>query len=117
MSMPNTPAELQAYARGVESGRTAQRLDGHEERLDKINGSMDRLSAVVQDLVNEIRTVRRDSTEMARVAAEVASARAIDKQREDEQAAKRWTTSQRIIGLIAAMIMIAQFVMLLLGLR
>jgi hypothetical protein len=72
---------------------------------------------VVQDLVNEIRSVRRDSSEVARVAAEVASARAIDKQHEDEQNAKRWTKSQRILGLIAGLIMIAQFVMLLFGLR
>lgn len=62
---------LNDYERGVKEGRVDARLDGHEERLDKINGSIDRfsksqenlakaVSVGLEKLASEIRSMQED---------------------------------------------------------
>lgn len=107
-------AETAEYERGLKEGRVEARLDGHDERLDKINGSIDRfskshdnlsraISVGLEKLASEIRSMQEDSrarelaVEVARktLAEETARRRDEDERERVERAAALETAPRK----------------------
>jgi hypothetical protein len=121
MGMPgSSSSENEAYRRGLRAGRIEQRLQGHDEHLQKINGSIDAMTEALQNLTEELRanvtlfsanvtSDRRDAGERARTA-ETAAAALVEKA-SSVRAGKmnRWTAWQRWFAVAGAIILIGNF--------
>ncbi|MCX5064372.1 hypothetical protein OOJ91_00655 [Micromonospora lupini] len=53
--MTESSENTAAYERGVGAGRIEQRLQGHDEHLRHINGSIDSMTRAMQALTEELR--------------------------------------------------------------
>ncbi|MBQ1014029.1 hypothetical protein KBX53_24395 [Micromonospora sp. M51] len=115
-SPENTEEKAAAYARGLDAGRIEQRLQGHDEHLRKINGSIDSMTQALQFLTEELRANvalfsanmtadRRDTSERERIAAvRVEEAGIVESQR-----TVRWTAWQRWSAVAGAIILVVNF--------
>ncbi|MEV4764892.1 hypothetical protein AB0J89_19960 [Micromonospora chokoriensis] len=112
----NTEGAAAAYARGQDAGRIEQRLQGHDEHLRKINGSIDAMTQALGSLTEELRanasllnanviSNRRDTSERDRIAAmRVEEAGIVESQR-----TVRWTAWQRWFAVVGAIILVVNF--------
>ncbi|MEV1154714.1 hypothetical protein AB0J27_04780 [Micromonospora chokoriensis] len=115
-SPENTPEKAAAYARGQDAGRIEQRLQGHDEHLRKINGSIDSMTKALGSLTEELRanasllsakvtSNRRDTSERDKIAAmRVEEAGIVESQR-----TVRWTAWQRWFAVVGAIILVVNF--------
>jgi hypothetical protein len=114
-----------AFDRGVVAGEIAQRLRDHDQHLNKINGSMDR---VADELAGIRLQMQRMADAMAADRATVTvTAQAVEKEREStalavekqrltrrDQAERRWSPFARFavaVGAVAAVAAIAAFLL------
>ncbi|MGC4785800.1 hypothetical protein [Micromonospora zamorensis] len=116
MTGPEDTENTAAYNRGLGAGRIEQRLQGHDEHLRQINGSIDSMTRALHALTEELRanaaafraTVtsdRRDDTERERIAAvRVEEADIVTSQR-----TVRWTAWQRWFAVLGAIILVVNF--------
>ncbi|NYH45954.1 hypothetical protein HNR22_005681 [Micromonospora jinlongensis] len=116
MTGPENTENTAAYNRGLGAGRIEQRLQGHDEHLRQINGSIDSMTRALHALAEELRanvalfsaTVtsdRRDDAERERIAAvRVEEAGIVTSQR-----TVRWTAWQRWFAVIGAIILVVNF--------
>jgi len=105
-----------AYERGVGAGRIEQRLQGHDEHLRRINGSIDSMTRALQALTEELRanaallsanvaSGRRDAVERDKIAAvRIEEAGLVDSRRTG-----RWTRWQRWGAVVGAVILVVNF--------
>ncbi len=105
-----TESAAEAFERGQHEGITGVRLDHHEERLDKMNGSIDRLTG-------EVRGVRLDLQHLGdQVTSGAAAALTIAQALKDERVSTaealkvstdrsnaKWTPVQLLIGFIGSL--------------
>ena len=112
----NTEEKAAAYARGLDAGRIEQRLQGHDEHLRKINGSIDSMTQALGSLTEELRANvnllgsnvtadRRDATERERIAA----VRVEEAGLAESQRTVRWTAWQRWFAVVGAIILVVNF--------
>ncbi|MBX7268632.1 hypothetical protein KIF24_23170 [Micromonospora sp. Llam7] len=105
-----------AYNRGVDAGRIEQRLQGHDEHLRRINGSIDAVTRALQALTEELRTNatrldarvtsgRRDADERDRIAA----ARLDEVGIAESERTVRWTAWQRWFAVVGAVVLVVNF--------
>ncbi|KAB1945577.1 DUF2207 domain-containing protein [Micromonospora sp. ALFpr18c] len=99
-----------------EQGRIEQRLQGHDEHLRQINGSIDDMTRAMQALTEELRanatlpnasvtSGRRDADERGRIAAvRLEEAVAVEAQK-----TVRWTAWQRWFAVVGAIILVGNF--------
>ena len=117
-------SEEEAYRRGVGAGRIEQRLQGHDDHFQKINGSIDSMTEALQSLTEELRanvtlfsanvtSDRRDAGERERVAVTVAAALVEKASSVREGKTNRWTAWQRWFAVVGAIILIANFTLAL----
>ncbi|WP_328650162.1 hypothetical protein OG598_17470 [Micromonospora sp. NBC_00330] len=117
MTQPDNADELSAaYARGLDAGRIEQRLQGHDEHLRRINGSIDSMTQALRSLTEELRgnvtlfsanvtAGRRDASERDRIAAvRVEEAGIVESQR-----TVRWTAWQRGFAVVGAIVLVVNF--------
>ncbi len=115
-SPENTEEKSAAYARGMDAGRIEQRLQGHDEHLRKINGSIDSMTQALGSLTEELRANvnllgsnvtadRRDATERERIAA----VRVEEAGLAESQRTVRWTAWQRWFAVVGAIILVVNF--------
>ncbi|MEV7985995.1 hypothetical protein [Micromonospora sp. NPDC085948] len=117
MTSPEASEEKEAaYNRGVDAGRIEQRLQGHDEHLRHINGSIDSMTRALQSLTEELRAnvalfsasaiaTHRDTKERDRIAeVRVEEAGIVESQR-----TVRWTAWQRGFAVIGAIILMVNF--------
>ncbi|MEU7613517.1 hypothetical protein [Micromonospora sp. NPDC049204] len=117
MTSPEASEEKEAaYNRGVDAGRIEQRLQGHDEHLRHINGSIDSMTQALQSLTEELRSnaalfsagataALRDTKERDRIAeVRVEEAGIVESQR-----TVRWTAWQRGFAVIGAIILMVNF--------
>jgi len=104
-------AEKQAYDRGVTAGEISQRLQGHDEHLRHINGSIDQMTGAVRQLAQELQAA--SAAQKVRDAEVVASAKALAAETERRRAILADTTSstdrafskrERILGLVLTIV-------------
>lgn len=112
----NADEAAAAYARGLDAGRIEQRLQGHDEHLRRINGSIDSMTQALRSLTEELRANvalfsanvtagRRDISERDRIAAvRVEEAGIVESQR-----TVRWTAWQRMFAVIGAIVLVVNF--------
>ncbi|MEU4476040.1 hypothetical protein [Micromonospora sp. NPDC023888] len=105
-----------AYSRGVDAGRIEQRLQGHDEHLRHINGSIDSMTRALQSLTEELRAnvalfsasvvaTHRDTEQRDRIAeVRVEEAGIVESQR-----TVRWTAWQRLFAVVGAIILVVNF--------
>ncbi|MGC5286329.1 hypothetical protein [Micromonospora sp. DT231] len=105
-----------AYSRGVDAGRIEQRLQGHDEHLRHINGSIESMTQALRSLTEELRAnvalftagataARRDTKERDRIAeVRVEEAGIVESQR-----TVRWTAWQRGFAVVGAIILMVNF--------
>ncbi|MBQ0980452.1 MULTISPECIES: hypothetical protein [unclassified Micromonospora] len=116
MTGPEDTENTAAYNRGLGAGRIEQRLQGHDEHLRQINGSIDSMTRALHALTEELRanaaafraTVtsdRRDDTERERIAA----ARVEEADIVTSQRTVRWTAWQRWFAVLGAIILVVNF--------
>ncbi|RKR87628.1 hypothetical protein BDK92_1919 [Micromonospora pisi] len=123
MATPDSNEE-EAYRRGLGAGRIEQRLQGHDDHLQKINGSIDAMTLALQSLTEELRSNvslfsasvtsdRRDAGEREKIAVTVAAA--LVERANDVRAGKahRWTSWQRWFAVVGAIILIGNFTLAL----
>ncbi|MFI6240317.1 hypothetical protein ACIBEF_10615 [Micromonospora sp. NPDC050795] len=115
-SPENTEEKAAAYARGLDAGRIEQRLQGHDEHLRKINGSIDSMAQALRSLTDELRgnvtlfsanvtADRRDASERDRIAAvRLEEAGVVESQR-----TVRWTAWQRGFAVVGAIVLVVNF--------
>ncbi|MFG1653019.1 hypothetical protein ACGFIE_24130 [Micromonospora sp. NPDC049275] len=105
-----------AYERGVGAGRIEQRLQGHDEHLRHINGSIDSMTQALQALTEELRanaallsanvaSGRRDAVERDRIAAVRIEEAGIF----DSRSTVRWTRWQRWVAVVGAIVLVVNF--------
>ncbi|MFI6237657.1 hypothetical protein ACIBD9_29185 [Micromonospora sp. NPDC050784] len=115
-SPENTEEKAAAYARGLDAGRIEQRLQGHDEHLRKINGSIDSMTQALGSLTEELRANatrfsanvtadRRDATERDKIAA----ARVEEAGLVASERTVRWTAWQRWFAVVGAIILVVNF--------
>ncbi|MBG6103307.1 hypothetical protein IW249_003721 [Micromonospora vinacea] len=117
MTGPENAEEMAAaYARGLDAGRIEQRLQGHDEHLRRINGSIDSMTQALRALTEELRgnvtllganvtAGRRDASERDRIAAvRLEEAGIVESQR-----TVRWTAWQRWFAVVGAIILVVNF--------
>lgn len=117
MTGPENAEEMAAaYARGLDAGRIEQRLQGHDEHLRRINGSIDSMTQALRALAEELRgnvtllsanvtAGRRDASERDRIAAvRLEEAGIVESQR-----TVRWTAWQRWFAVVGAIILVVNF--------
>ncbi|MEU8331905.1 hypothetical protein [Micromonospora sp. NPDC048839] len=117
MTSPETSEEKEAaYNRGVDAGRIEQRLQGHDEHLRHINGSIDSMTRALQSLTEELRAnvalfsasaiaAHRDTKERDRIA----EVRVEEADIAESQRTVRWTAWQRGFAVIGAIILMVNF--------
>ncbi|MEU7920869.1 hypothetical protein [Micromonospora zamorensis] len=114
----STEEKTAAYNRGLDAGRIEQRLQGHDEHLRKINGSIDSMTQALRSLTDELRSDaasfsaevtsdRRDTSERDKIAA----ARLEEAGIAQSQRTVRWTAWQRWFAVIGAIILVVNFVL------
>ncbi|MFG1839666.1 hypothetical protein ACGFH8_14635 [Micromonospora sp. NPDC049175] len=115
-SPESTDEKAAAYSRGVDAGRIEQRLDGHDEHLRHINGSIDSMTQALQSLTDELRSNvlhfnagvvsdRRDTRERENIAAvRVQEAGFVESKR-----TVRWTAWQRGFAVVGAIVLVVNF--------
>ncbi|MFG1894846.1 hypothetical protein ACGFIP_12580 [Micromonospora zamorensis] len=112
----STEEKTAAYNRGLDAGRIEQRLQGHDEHLRKINGSIDSMTQALRSLTDELRSDaasfsadvtsdRRDTSERDKIAA----ARLEEAGIAQSQRTVRWTAWQRWFAVIGAIILVVNF--------
>ena len=115
-SPENTEENAAAYARGQDAGRIEQRLQGHDEHLRKINGSIDSMTQALRSLTEELRgnvtlfsanvtADRRDASERDRIAAVRVEEAGIA----ESQRTVRWTAWQRWFAVVGAIVLLVNF--------
>ncbi|MGC5307463.1 hypothetical protein [Micromonospora zamorensis] len=115
-STESTEEKAAAYNRGLDAGRIEQRLQGHDEHLRKINGSIDSMTQALRSLTDELRadaasfsadvtSDRRDTSERDKIAA----ARLEEAGIAQSQRTVRWTAWQRWFAVIGAIILVVNF--------
>ncbi|MER7587824.1 hypothetical protein ABTW72_09805 [Micromonospora sp. NPDC127501] len=115
-SPENTEEKAAAYARGLDAGRIEQRLQGHDEHLRKINGSIDSMTQALRSLTEELRgnvtrfsanvtADRRDAAERDKIAAALVKEAGIVA----SERTVRWTTWQRWFAVVGAIILVVNF--------
>ncbi|MEU7842838.1 hypothetical protein AB0B39_17975 [Micromonospora sp. NPDC049114] len=114
--MTESSENAAAYERGVGAGRIEQRLQGHDEHLRRINGSIDSMTRALQALTEELRanaallsanvaSGRRDAVERDKIAAvRIEEAGLVDSRRTG-----RWTRWQRWGAVVGAVILVVNF--------
>jgi hypothetical protein len=118
--MTGSAGERDAYGRGLDAGRIEQRLQGHDDHLRKINGSIDAMTLALQGLTDELRANvalfsanvtadRRDAGERDKIAITVAAALVEKAGVVETRKTNRWTAWQRLFVVIGAIILIANF--------
>lgn len=117
VTSPETSEEKEAaYNRGVDAGRIEQRLQGHDEHLRHINGSIDSMTRALQSLTEELRAnvalfsasaiaAHRDTKERDRIA----EVRVEEADIAESQRTVRWTAWQRGFAVIGAIILMVNF--------
>jgi hypothetical protein len=91
-------------------GRIEQRLDGHDQHFERINGSLDKVAKNLADLNLGIqRLVDSGQADRATVLTTAAALKAADDARRDKGEA-RWTPFQRAIAAIGGVGIIAGIV-------
>jgi len=107
ISGPTDPTHGQQSA--YERGRSEARLDQHEERLDKLNGSLDRFATEMSGLKLGVQRLGDQADSDA--ATRLATAAALKEEREatasalrasTERAERRWTPAMRLGALLGS---------------
>ncbi|MFG1868548.1 hypothetical protein [Micromonospora arborensis] len=112
----STEEKEAAYNRGLDAGRIEQRLQGHDEHLRHINGSIDSMTRALQSLTEELRSNaalfsagvtsdRRDLRERDRIA----QVRVEEADNVESERTVRWTTWQRWFAVVGAIILVVNF--------
>jgi len=105
-----TPDQQAAYARGKREGLIDARLDQHEERLDKINGSLDRFATEMSGLKLGVQRLGDEARSAATTV--LATAKALKDERDATAAAlrattdrsnQRWTPAMRLGALMGSL--------------
>ncbi len=107
--MPDTE-----YSRGREAGTTETRLEGHDDRLNAINGNISRFAEEMADvklLLQSVKDTVRSGTEAA-----LATAAALDKAESArlKKAEESWDPMTKLFAIVAA---ISSAVAIYLGVR
>ena len=96
-------AEQDAYDHGVEVGKLQARLDGHDAHADRVNGSIERMTESIGGLTATVSKLRSDVA--TRDGVELSVKRALaDKSR------AAWTTRERAIAALLALVTVSTFV-------
>ncbi|MEK8107049.1 hypothetical protein NKG94_21390 [Micromonospora sp. M12] len=112
----NAEEATAAYARGLDAGRIEQRLQGHDEHLKRINGSIDSMTQALRSLTEEVRSNvtlfsadvtagRRDASERDKIAA----VRMEEAGMVESQKTVRWTAWQRGFAVVGAIVLVVNF--------
>ncbi|MBM7493478.1 hypothetical protein JOD64_004700 [Micromonospora luteifusca] len=112
----STEEKAAAYNRGLDAGRIEQRLQGHDEHLRHINGSIDSMTRALQSLTEELRfyaarfsagvtSDRRDAKERDRIA----EVRVEEADNAESERTVRWTAWQRWFAVVGAIILVVNF--------
>ncbi|MEH1099556.1 hypothetical protein [Micromonospora sp. CPCC 205561] len=116
MTSPENAENTAAYNRGLGAGRIEQRLQGHDEQLRQIYGSIDSMTVALRALAEELRahvtlasanetSDHRDVTEKERIA----EVRAEEAANVEVQKTVRWTAWQRAFAVIGAIVLVVNF--------
>ncbi|MEV4497870.1 hypothetical protein AB0J84_19530 [Micromonospora arborensis] len=112
----STEEKTAAYNRGLDAGRIEQRLQGHDEHLRHINGSIESMIQALRSLTEELRANvalfsagvvadRRDAKERDRIA----EVRVEEADNVESQRTVRWTAWQRGFAVVGAIILVVNF--------
>jgi len=126
-----SPGEPNAYDRGVKAGKIDQQLASHGQRLDTINGSIERVADRLASL--DVRAgsiemmIQRLEDQMISAATMVTNtAKALrdadDMRRKSDEAARsasdrRWTPMQRVITIISVLLVAVGVIVAIIALR
>ena len=95
------------FDRGHAAGEIAERLREHDRRLEKINGSVDRMADKAEDQSTEMARLRSEIGSV-RQALEAATAAVRDAHaRRQKRSERRWARYAIIVGAVAALATIA----------
>jgi hypothetical protein len=100
------------YDRGVAAGQVLERLSGHDQHFEKINGSLEKVAANLSDLNLGIqRLVDSAAADRATVLTTAKALKDADDARRDK-GEQRWSPVQKLIavtsGLAAAAVVVAE---------
>ncbi|MBF9134070.1 hypothetical protein I0C86_34795 [Plantactinospora sp. S1510] len=120
MTTTNSGPEDAAYNRGLDAGRIEQRLQGHDDHFQQINGSIDAMTRALQSLTEEVRAKaavfsanatsdRRDAGEREKIAITVAAALVERASTVEAAKSNRWMTWQRWFAVAGAIVLIVNF--------
>ncbi|MGC4748319.1 hypothetical protein ACLQ28_22085 [Micromonospora sp. DT201] len=112
----STEEKAAAYNRGLDAGRIEQRLQGHDDHLRHINGSIESMTQALRSLTEELRANvalfsagvvadRRDTRERDRIA----EVRVEEADIAESQRTVRWTAWQRWFAVVGAIILVVNF--------
>ena len=115
-------SESEAYVRGLDAGRIEQRLQAYDDRFRRLEGSVETLTQALEVLTDEVRadvvgikagrtSDRRDVDEREHAAVTVASALAARATTLEAAKTNRWTSWQRWIAVLGAIILIGNFLL------
>lgn len=112
--------EPTAYERGVKAGRIDEELANHGRRLDKINGSMEKVAERLGSIDGRFGDVHLALQQIkdqmvADIATVEATAKALKEAAEAQRQAteKRWSPVQKWIAVIVALVVVGGFVVAL----
>jgi hypothetical protein len=93
------PEDQTEYERGLAAGQVLSRLDSHDDHLNKINGSMERVADELKSLNLNVQHMA-DAAEADRARA-VVVAEALEKadRTREKTAARHWTPIERMIAI------------------
>jgi len=92
----------QAYARGIEAGKIAIRLDHHDEAIAATNRVLDRTVEISQTNASIVQTL--SEARVTDAATRIALADAVSEARDasEAQASKAWSPAARLIAALGA---------------
>jgi septal ring factor EnvC (AmiA/AmiB activator) len=125
-----TPGEPNAYERGVKAGKIDEELANHGRRLDKINGSMEKVAERLGSIDHraagmEMALQRLEDQMVAAKATVEATAKALreadDARRKADEtkratAEQRWTPVQRTVAVLTVVLVAAGVIVSILAL-
>ena len=107
-----TPEQQTAFERGRKSGQTDSTLEQHEDRLDKINGSLARFADEMSGLKLGVQRLGDEAHSAA--ATLIATAKALKDEREataaalrlsTERSVRRWTPAAQVATILGTFVM------------
>lgn len=97
-----TPQE--AFERGVTAGEIATRLADHDQHLQKINGSMDRVADELHEMNLVLQEIKQQRTADAATVLTTAAALEKAEQARRDRSESRWTPLGRLAVVVSVLV-------------